>query len=237
MLRPIATHARICTSVTAAAEKRLLVWIAERLPIWITSDALSALGLVAMAAAGASFAAFRSTPWAAAAVVVSLGANWFGDSLDGTVARVRRQERPRFGYYVDHVIDLAGAAMLMAGLALSGLMHPTIAAAVLAAYVLVAAESYLTTHAAGVFRMSFLGVGPTELRIVLAIGALKAAGSPWVEPFDGTALRLFDVGGVVAFFGLTTAFGAAAVRNTRALHRAEPLPRTTAANGARARVA
>jgi phosphatidylglycerophosphate synthase len=237
MLRPIATHARTCTSITAATEKRLLVWIAERLPLWITSDALSALGLVAMAAAGASFAALRSTPWAAAAVVVSLGANWFGDSLDGTIARVRRQERPRFGYYVDHVIDLAGAAMLMAGLALSGLMHPTIAAAVLAAYLLVSAESYLTTHAAGVFRMSFLGVGPTELRVVLAIGALKAAGSPWVEPFDGTALRLFDIGGVVAFFGLTTAFAAAAVRNTRALHRAEPLPRTTAASGARARVA
>jgi len=147
MSRPIATHARICTSVTAAAEKRLLVWIAARLPLWVTSDALSALGLLAMAAAGASFAAFRWSPWAAAAVVVSLAANWFGDSLDGTVARVRRQERPRFGYYVDHVVDLAGAAMLIAGLAVSGLMLPAIAAAVLAAYLLVSAESYLTTHA------------------------------------------------------------------------------------------
>ena len=237
MSRPIAMHARICTSATAAAEKRLLVWIAARLPLWVTSDALSALGLLAMAAAGASFAALRWTPWAAAAVVVSLAANWFGDSLDGTVARVRRQERPRFGYYVDHVVDLAGAAMLMAGLAVSGLMHPAIAAAVLAAYLLVSAESYLTTHAAGVFRMSFLGFGPTELRIVLAIGALKAAGSPWIEPFDGTALRLFDVGGLVASAGLTTAFAAAAVRNTRALHRAEPLPRATTAAGACARVA
>src|SRR2546430_4614888 len=127
MLRPIATHARICTSVTAAAEKRLLVWIAARLPLWVTSDALSALGLLAMAAAGASFAAFRWTPWAAAAVVVSLAANWFGDSLDGTVARVRRQERPRFGYYVDHVVDLAGAAMLMAGGPRSRPMRPAVA--------------------------------------------------------------------------------------------------------------
>jgi len=188
-----------------------------------------------MGAAGASFAAFRWTPWAATAVVVSLAANWFGDSLDGTVARVQRQERPRFGYYVDHVIDLAGAAMLMAGLAMSGLMQPALAAAVLAAYLLVSAESYLATHAAGVFRMSFLGFGPTELRIVLAVGALKAAGSPWVDPFGGAALRLFDIGGLVAVAGLTTAFAAAAVRNTRALYRSDPLPRSAAA--ARVKVA
>src|SRR5438067_3981439 len=224
MSRPIAMHARICTSATAAAEKRLLVWIAARLPLWVTSDALSALGLLAMAAAGASFAAFRWTPWAAAAVVVSLTANWFGDSLDGTVARVRRQERPRFGYYVDHVVDLAGAAMLMAGLAVSGLMHPAIAAAVLAAYLLVSAESYLATHAAGVFRMSFLGFGPTELRIVLGIGAVRAATSPSATFGSAASFRLFDVGGGVACVGLMIAFGVSAFRNTRALYVAEPLP-------------
>jgi len=235
----IAAHVRTSTSFTAAAEKRLLVWIAARLPPQVTSDALSALGLASMAAAGASFAAFRWTPWAAAGVVASLAANWFGDSLDGTVARVRRQERPRFGYYVDHAIDLAGTAMLMGGLAISGLMQPALAMAALAAYLLVSAESYLATHAAGVFRMSFLGIGPTELRVLLAAGALKAARSPIVDLFDAP-LRLFDVGGVVALVGLTIAFAAAAVRNTRALHRAEPPPRPAplaADHGARERVA
>ena len=235
----IAAHVRTSTSFTAAAEKRLLVWIAQRLPPSVTSDALSAVGVVSMAAAGASFAAFRWTPWAAAGVVASLAANWFGDSLDGTVARVRRQERPRFGYYVDHAIDLAGTAMLMSGLAVSGLMQPSLAIAVLAAYLLVSAESYLATHAAGVFRMSFLGIGPTELRVLLAAGALKAAGSPVVDLF-GAPLRLFDVGGVVALAGLTIAFATAAVRNTRVLHRAEPLPRPAplaADHGARERVA
>ena len=78
------------------------------MPIGINSDHLSALGLTAMCAAGLFFAAFRLTPWAAAGVVLSLAANWFGDSLDGTLARVRDEQRPRYGYYVDHVIDLAG---------------------------------------------------------------------------------------------------------------------------------
>jgi phosphatidylglycerophosphate synthase len=236
----VATHARICTSFTAAAERRLLIWIAARLPRRITSDALSTLGLAAMGAAGLSFAALRWTPWAAPAVVLCLAANWFGDSLDGTVARVRRQERPRFGYYVDHVIDLAGTTLLMTGVACSGLMHPLLALAVLVSYLLVSAESYLATHAAGLFRMSFLGVGPTELRVVLAIGAVKCARSPFVDLFGGPTVRLFDVGGGVALAGLAIAFAVAAARNTRSLHRAEPLPRPgmpAAGTTAQARVA
>ena len=235
-----AAHARINTSFTAALEKRLLTWIARRLPPWVTSDGLSALGLAAMFAVAVSFALLRSTPWAAAAIVLSLAVNWFGDSLDGTVARVRRQERPRFGYYVDHAIDLAGTTLLMIGVAASGLMHPLLALAVLVGYLLVSAESYLATHAAGVFRMSFLGFGPTELRLVLAMGALKCARSPFIELFGGPTVRLFDVGGLVAIAGLAIAFGAAAVRNTRALHRAEPLPRPSkpsVAKAAEARVA
>ena len=236
-----AAHARINASFTAGLEKRLLTWIAIRLPPWVTSDGLSAVGLAAMFAAAVSFAVLRSTPWAAAAIVVSLAVNWFGDSLDGTVARVRRQERPRFGYYVDHAIDLAGTTLLMIGVAGSGLMNPLLALAVLVSYLLVSAESYLATHAAGVFRLSFLGFGPTELRLVLAIGAVKCARSPFIDLFGGWTVRLFDVGGTVAAGGLAIAFAAAAVRNTRALHRAEPVPRPSrlrsAAKAEKARVA
>src|SRR5262245_41809385 len=126
-------HRRHHHSLLSAAEKRLLVWIAGRLPRRISSDHLSVLGLLSMAVAGASFAAFRATPWAALAVIVSLTANWFGDSLDGTVARVRGHERPRYGFYVDHAIDLAGSTFLLAGLACSGLMNPLLATALLAA--------------------------------------------------------------------------------------------------------
>jgi phosphatidylglycerophosphate synthase len=219
-----ALHVRDNSSVTARLEKQLLVWIAERLPRAINSDHLSALGLASMAAAGLAFATFRVTPWAALGVVVALFANWFGDSLDGTVARVRRQQRPRYGFYVDHIIDLAGTAMLLTGMACSGLMYPLVAAAVLATYLLVSAESYLATHAAGVFRMSFMGFGPTELRILLMVGALRAAATPLVPVIGVGPMRLFDVGGVVAVGGLVVAFVASCVRNTSALYVAEPLP-------------
>src|ERR1700722_5952281 len=99
-------HIRKHGSLLAGAEQRALVWIAHRLPSFVSPDHLSALGLLSMVGAGLSLAAFRLTPLLAGAAVACLLANWFGDSLDGTVARVRNRQRPRYGFYVDHVIDL-----------------------------------------------------------------------------------------------------------------------------------
>jgi phosphatidylglycerophosphate synthase len=221
---PAAHHVREHRSVLAALEKRVLVWIAHRLPAAVHSDHLSALGLGSLVAAGLALAAFPLTRWAGVAVIVCLAANWFGDSLDGTLARVRDHQRPRYGFYVDHVIDLAGSVCLFAGLAISGVMSPLIALSLLLGYVLVCAESYLATHAAGVFRMSFLGFGPTELRIVLAAGIVKVMASPVVDvPALGSVL-LFDIGGAVAATGLGLTFIWSSMRNTRALYRAEPRP-------------
>jgi phosphatidylglycerophosphate synthase len=201
-----------------------------RLPAWVSSDQLTLLGLTSMMAAGAAFAAIRVTPRASVFVVAALVANWFGDSLDGTLARVRDQQRPRYGFYVDHVIDLAGTACLIGGLAGSGRMSPLVALLLATAYLLVAAESFLATHAAGVFRISFAGVGPTELRIVLAIGAVAMTTHPVVEIGRLPAMWLFDVGGVIAAVGLAVAFVVSALRNTRNLSRAEPIrPRVESA--------
>jgi archaetidylinositol phosphate synthase len=217
-------HTRENLSVLARSEKRALIWIARRLPNFINSDHLSALGLVAMSSAGLSFAAFRLSPWAAVGVVVSLAANWFGDSLDGTVARVRNQQRMRYGFYVDHIIDVAGMAFLIGGMACSRLMNPLVALITLVLFLIVSAESYLATHAAGIFHMSFLGFGPTELRILIAAGAIKVSMSPWVALGALVHVKLFDLGASVASIGLLAAFGVAAIRNTKALYLAEPLP-------------
>lgn len=217
-------HTRENTSVTAAVERRLLVWIAERLPASVSSDHLSAVGLAAMSIAAVSFAAMGRWPAAAIGVVFALLANWFGDSLDGTVARARGHQRPRYGYYVDHVIDVAGTAMLIVGMACSGLINPLIALAVLTAYLMVCAESYLAVHASGRFRMSFLWFGPTELRIVLAAGALKAAHDPMVSLGGSVSMMLFDLGGMVATAGLVIAFLVSAAGNVRTLYREEPIP-------------
>jgi phosphatidylglycerophosphate synthase len=214
---------RVNTGWLAAVEKRLLVWIAARLPACVNSDHLTVLALVAIGGAGGAFWAARYWPPALGLVVVALTLNWFGDSLDGTVARVRKHERPRYGFYVDHVLDVAGISLLMAGLAMSGYMTPAVALSVLAAYLLVSAEVFLATAVHGLFRMSFLNFGPTELRIVLAIGALTAWSRPIVTPFGFGPFLLFDVGGVVAVAGLLVALISSAARNTIALYRAEPL--------------
>jgi len=157
-------------------------------------------------------------------VVLCLLLNWFGDSLDGTVARVRDQQRPRYGYYVDHVIDLAGTAFLFAGLAASGHMSVTIATLVVAAFFLVSAETYLATHARGVFKMSFMGVGPTELRILLAAGAIALINSPTVSPFGIGPVRLWDLGGIIGALGMAMTFVISSTRNVRALYVEETRP-------------
>jgi archaetidylinositol phosphate synthase len=218
-------HIREHRSLLAAAERRLLVAVARRLPAAAHSDHLTLIGLISMPLAGFAFAHIPEGGWiAAGAFVLALAANWFGDSLDGTLARVRDQQRPRYGYYVDHVVDLAGTAALVAGMAASGLMQPSIAIALVAVYFLVAAESYLATHALGIFRISFAGFGPTELRIVLAVGAMVVVQKPWVI-IAAHRVRLLDAGAIVAIAGLLVTFLVSVVRNTRALYVAEPLKR------------
>ncbi len=217
-------HVREHGSLLARVEKRALIWIAERLPRAINSDHLTILGLTAMAVAGAAFWASQRFEGALVVVVLALAVNWFGDSLDGTVARVRNQQRPMYGFYVDHVIDIVGALFLFGGLGLSPYMTPVVALALLVAFLMASAEVYLATHACGVFRVSALKVGPTELRILLAVGTLTLYYKPTVV-LAGAEYLLFDVGGVVATLGMFGALMLAAGRNTVALYRAEPLPR------------
>jgi archaetidylinositol phosphate synthase len=202
-----------------------LVWMARRLPPWVSSDQLTGLGLLGMVAAAAGFVAGGVHPGALWLVPLGLVVNWFGDSLDGTLARVRDRQRPRYGYYLDHAIDIVATAMLLGSLALSGFMTPLLAVTLLAAYLAVMAETFLATHVRGVFRMSFAGFGPTELRLVLAAGAIALLHRPAVHVAGFGPFHLFDVGAVVAIAGLVVTFVVSAVRNARALAREEPLPR------------
>ena len=221
---PAANETRIHTSLLADIEKRCLVWMAERLPARVGSDHLTALGGVAMLAAGACYWAARFTPLALVGVVVLLALNWFGDSMDGTLARVRRQERPKYGFYVDHVLDVLGILFLFAGLAAGGFMSPMVCAGFLLAYYLLTIEIALATHTVGTFRISYWKMGPTELRILLAAGTLTLLRSPYVQVF-GERYLLFDVGGIVAAVAIVATFVAAAVGNTMTLYKREPLPR------------
>jgi archaetidylinositol phosphate synthase len=225
---PLPRENRIHTSLLAGVEKRCLIWMARRLPTWVGSDHLTALGALSMLGAGIAFWLAPGRPFALLAVVLFLVLNWFGDSLDGTVARVRRQERPRYGFYVDHVLDVIGILLLFSGLVAGGYMTPLVGAAFLVAYYLLNVEIALATHAVGTFRISYWKMGPTEMRILLAVGTLQLLRSPDVALFGGRYL-LFDVGGLVGIAALLATFVAAAISNTRTLYRREPLPERTEA--------
>lgn len=217
-----ARHVRINHGFLAQAERRALHWIAHRLPDQVHSDHLTALAVAGTAIASLSFALARWFPVALVGVVAGLAVNWFGDSLDGTVARVRKQERPRYGFYVDHVLDVVGATMLMGGMAVSGVMTPLVALAVLVAYLLVSAEVFLSTAVGGEFRMSFVRMGPTELRIVIAAGALAILRWPEVEVPGLGPVLVFDLAGGVAVAGLLLALAVSAVTMSRHLYTIEP---------------
>jgi archaetidylinositol phosphate synthase len=217
---------RIQASLLAGVEKRCLIWMARRLPAWVGSDHLTALGAVAMLGAGIAFWVAPGRPLALLAVVLFLAVNWFGDSLDGTLARVRHQERPRYGFYVDHVLDVVGILLLFSGLVAGGFMTPLVGAGFLIAYYLLNVEIALATHTVGTFRISYWKMGPTEMRILLAAGTLQLLRSPEVVLF-GSRHLLFDIGGMVAIAGLVATFIASAVSNTRTLYRREPLPEST----------
>jgi archaetidylinositol phosphate synthase len=217
---------RVQQSVLTALEKRVLHWLAVRMPDRINSDHLTLLALFAMVSVGASYWLSRYSPVGLVLATLWLAVNWFGDSLDGTLARVRGQQRPRYGFYVDHVVDVVGVLFLFGGLGLSGYLHPAVASTLLIAYFLLSLEVYLATHSLGRFQMSFFGVGPTELRLVLAaMNAALLVVEP--APIAGTPLTVLDAGALLGAASLVTTFAVSAVRNTRELYRAEPMPGRT----------
>jgi archaetidylinositol phosphate synthase len=191
---------RIQASFLAAREKKTLLWLAERTPAGINSDHLTALGFAGQLAAGVFYALSRWNRYYLLAVIACLVVNWLGDSLDGTLARVRQQQRPRYGFYVDHMVDSFGAVAMMGGLAFSGYMHPWIAISLLIGFLVLSIQSYLATCTMGEFHLSFWNFGPTELRLLLAVGNLALLRWPVVLHRQ---YRLFDVGGAIGLAGMT----------------------------------
>jgi len=213
---------RIQQSLVGRGEKRVLVWMAERMPASINSDHLTALGFFAQCLAGVCYAL---TPWHRPALlwgILLLALNWLGDSLDGTLARVRKCQRPRYGFYVDHITDTVAALCLMGGLALSGIVRPVVATGLLIAFLILSIETYLATYAIGQFHLSHWKFGPTELRLLLIAGNLAVFHNPAVTVF-GTHWRLFDFGGVIGIIGMSLMFVVAAVKHAVQLYKEEPI--------------
>jgi len=215
---------RLQHSFVAAAEKRTLVWLGERTPGWINSDHLTILGFAAQCLAGICYALAPWNRYVLLLGVVFLALNWLGDSLDGTLARVRNCQRPRYGFYVDHIVDTFAASFLMGGLALSGYIHPAIAFGMLIAFLMLSIEAYLATYTLGQFQLSYWKFGPTEIRLLLAAGNLALLRWPTAKiKILGTQWRLLDVGGVIGIGGMTLMLIVSAIKHTGTLYREEKI--------------
>jgi archaetidylinositol phosphate synthase len=197
-----------------------LTWLAQRTAASINPDHLTALAFVSQLLAGASYALSSRDARALWLVNGFLFLNWLGDSLDGTLARVRNQQRPRYGFYVDHIADTFGALALMGGLACSGYVHWPIAVGMLVLFYVLSIESYLAIYTIGRFHLSHGPFGPTEIRILLAVGNAVVFRNPHAD-LAGWHFLLFDVGGVVALAGMAVMALAATVRHTAVLYREE----------------
>ncbi|MGA9543220.1 MAG: CDP-alcohol phosphatidyltransferase family protein [Candidatus Sulfotelmatobacter sp.] len=219
-VRPFPEMRRVQESWVAAHEKRALLWLAARTPRRIGPDHLTGLGLAAQLGAGACYWLAAAHQYALLGVIACVALNWLGDSLDGTLARARQQLRPRYGFYLDHMVDSFGALALMGGLALSGYIHPWIATGLLVAFLMLSIQSYLATHALGEFRLSFWRFGPTELRILLAVGNLALLWKPQVH-FLGGYYKLFDLGGTIGLAGMALMVFFFTAQNTARLYREE----------------
>ena len=202
-------------SLLSSAERRCLVFLARRLPLWINSDHLTALGAASLFGAGLSYWYASRSRAGLLLATIFLALNWLGDSLDGTLARVRNKLRPRYGFYIDHILDTFGAFFLLGGIGLSGYMHPWIAAGLLVAYLMLSIEVYLATYTVGTFHLSHWKLSPTELRILLAAGNIALMFEP--------AVRVFDIGGIFGIIGMAAMLLTAAARHTALLYRQEQI--------------
>jgi len=194
---------RIQTSILNSLEKKALVWMALRIPRKINSDHLTVIGLIGalLSSAGYILSNLESNfLWLAS---LGLLVNWFGDSLDGTLARVRKAQRPTYGFFIDHSIDGLTVFAICVGAGLSPYINFAVAMLILAGYLLLSVLTYINTYLKGEFRITYNKLGPTEFRLlVILINTLFIYYPTGTRNFvlDGVALSLFDVIGIVIAF-------------------------------------
>lgn len=209
--------------ILAKPEKRLLEGIARRLPRWILPDDLTALGILASLSICAAYALSNNGSawlWAASALLV---VQWFGDSLDGTLARVRKIERPTYGYYIDHLVDAISTAAIGIGLGLSPYMLLSTGTLIVVGYLVLSINVYLESFAFGRFQIGYGYVGPTEMRLILiGLNTALALGSGLGFRLVGLTLTPLDVIGLVVVGAMTLMLAARSTKNLRELSRLEP---------------
>ena len=207
----------------ARHEARVLEWVARRLPARIAPDHMTLLGVLVAFGIAAAYVlsnADRAWLWAASGLLV---VHWLGDSLDGTLARVRRAERPTYGYYLDHLVDAVATAVIGIGLGLSPFLLLATGLAIVIAYLVLSINTYLETQALGVFSLGYGGLGPTEARLgLIALNTALALGAGLEATVAGLGVTLLDVIGLGAVAAMLAGLAVRAARNLRVLAKREP---------------
>ena len=174
---------RIQTSILNASEKKVLVWLGNHLPEWVTSDMMTWLGVIGAFMCGLGFALTHFGIYWLWLSVAGLFVHWFGDSLDGTIARVRQQQRPLYGYYLDHNVDTITEGFMFIGAGLSPLMHMSIALAIYAAYLAMTVYVSINAHIKSEFKLTYGKLGPTEFRVIIAIANIILMYVPFLTTY------------------------------------------------------
>src|SRR5215208_5933031 len=220
---PAATTPREKTFLLARHEARVLDWLARRVPARVTPDHMTILGVLAAFGIAAAYVLSNRDPvwlWAASGLLV---VHWLGDSLDGTLARVRRSERPRYGYYLDHLVDAIATALIGIGLGLSPYMLLSTGLVIVVAYLVLSINTYLETNTLGVFSLGYGRLGPTEARVALvALNTLLALGALPAMTAFGLGITMLDVVVLGAAGAMAIGLAVRAARNLRELARREP---------------
>ena len=192
---------RVQQNLLAASERRLLTWLCARMPNWVTPDLLTTIGMIG---AVMVFAGYTASNLGDAWLWLAIGGyvvQWFGDSMDGSLARFRKVERPSFGYFIDHSCDGLANLLIMAGIGLSPFVRLDVALFALAGYLLLSIHAFLSVRVLGEMKLSYIAAGPTELRLILIALTLvmMAMGSTpgWFGDVSGFDLFIGGVGAIL----------------------------------------
>ena len=223
---------RIQTSFLNGIEKKALVWLAARQPKWMVSDMLTFIGTLGAIVIAAGY--ILSSQSIHFLWLSSLGfiINWYGDSLDGTLARVRDMQRPIYGYYLDHTVDCINEAFMFLGVGLSPLMNLPLALMILVVYLFLTINVSVNAHLKGEFKLTYLKLGPTEFRVfAILVNTLFILVRP-LRDFSQQVnilghpaeLRALDVAGIIILVLLVVIYLITIISDARVYAKADPMP-------------
>ena len=221
---------RIQTSFLNAAEKKALVWLAERQPKWVDSDMLTYIGHVGAILIALGFILANLSVHFLWISILGFFVNWYGDSLDGTLARVRKQQRPVYGFYIDHTMDAINETLMFMGAGMSPFMRFDLACVLLVVYLMLTLNVAMNAHLRGEFRLTYAKLGPTELRIICVIACLVLIGVKplqtfsWGIPVSGGLfeMKILDVVGLVILVALVVIYFVTIAQDARYYAKIDP---------------